>query len=183
MGIAPAPRGVPQIKVTFNMDTNGTLSVEAEDTKDTSRSQRITIENRGGTRLTKEELDDIIREAEKFKAFDDEKRKTIQSKNDLENYSYQIRNTLDDSKFNFDDSEKEKLGNLCKEVIEWIDNNPNAEREEYEGKRKELDDIWKPIITKAYGQQPSAGPMPNMEQPQQYAENADHCGPRIDEVD
>jgi L1 cell adhesion molecule like protein len=181
MGIAPAPRGVPQIKVTFNMDTNGTLSVEAEDTKDASRSQRITIENRGGTRLTKEELDAIICEAEKFKAFDEEKRKTIQSKNDLENYSYQIRNTLDDSKINFDDGEKEKVNSVCKEVIEWIDDNPNAEREEYEAKKKELEDIWKPIITKAYGQKSTAsaaagnGPMPNMGQ--------QHCGPRIDEVD
>eukprot|EP00481_Brizalina_sp_1-RS-2013_P000859 TRINITY_DN204_c0_g1_i2.p1 TRINITY_DN204_c0_g1~~TRINITY_DN204_c0_g1_i2.p1 ORF type:complete len:212 (+),score=64.56 TRINITY_DN204_c0_g1_i2:145-780(+) len=75
MGIPPAPRGVPQIKVTFNMDANNILTVEAQDTKDTSRKDKITIEERNGTRLTKEELEEKIREAEMFAAQDDEKKK------------------------------------------------------------------------------------------------------------
>merc|ERR1712244_171622 len=85
MGIPPAPRGVPQIKVTFNMDANNILTVEAEDTKDKSRKDKITIENRSGTRLTKEELEEKIKEAEMFKAQDDEKKKTVMAKNELEN--------------------------------------------------------------------------------------------------
>merc|ERR1712113_633057 len=186
MGIPPAPRGVPQIKVTFNVDTNGVLSVDAKDTKDESRSQSIKIESRGGTRLTEEELKKIIEDAEKFKAQDDEKRKIIQAKNDLENLSYQIRNSCDDSKLNIDQSDKDKLQKLCKETIEWIDNNPNAEKEEYEYKKKELEDAWKPIITKAYGQ---GGATPNMGNPSQPSpqdfgdEKANHAGPKIDEVD
>eukprot|EP00481_Brizalina_sp_1-RS-2013_P000858 TRINITY_DN204_c0_g1_i1.p1 TRINITY_DN204_c0_g1~~TRINITY_DN204_c0_g1_i1.p1 ORF type:complete len:201 (+),score=74.80 TRINITY_DN204_c0_g1_i1:67-603(+) len=100
MGIPPAPRGVPQIKVTFNMDANNILTVEAEDTKDASRKDKIKIEERNGTRLTKEELEEKIKEAEMFAAQDDEKKKTVMAKNELENFTYQVRNTLDDSKFN-----------------------------------------------------------------------------------
>eukprot|EP01083_Nonionella_stella_P177708 625431_1 len=181
MGIPPAPRGVPQIKVTFNMDTNNILTCEAEDTKDNSRKDKITIENRSGTRLTKEELEEKIREAEMFKAQDDEKRKVVQAKNELENFTYQVRNTFDDSKFNFDENDKDKLTKLCKEIIDWIDNNPNAEREEYEHKKKELEDIWKPIISKVYGGQQQGG-MPNTQQQPQYNNDA-HNEPRIDEVD
>jgi L1 cell adhesion molecule like protein len=173
MGIPPAPRGVPQIKVTFNVDTNGVLSVDAKDDKDGSRSNRITIESRGGTRLSQDELDEIIRNAEKFKADDDEKRKVVQSRNDLENYCYQIRNTLDENKIGIEENEKKKLQDLCQEIIEWIDMNPNAEKEEYEAKKKELEELWKPIITKVYGQQQHAT----------NDENANHSEPRIDEVD
>eukprot|EP01083_Nonionella_stella_P031986 87545_1 len=90
MGIPPAQRGVPQIEETFNVDANGVLSVDAKDTKDSSRSNRITIENRGGSRLSESELEDIIRDSERFKAEDEEKRKVIQAKNDLENYAYQV---------------------------------------------------------------------------------------------
>ena len=177
MGIAPAPRGVPQIKVTFNMDANGTLTVDAEDTKDGSKRERIKIEQRGGTQLTKEELDKIIKDAELFKAQDEEKRKTIQSKNDLENLSYQIRNTCNDGKLNIGQQDKDKLNKSCADIIEWIDNNPNAERDEYEAKRKELEDIWKPIITTAYGQQQQHQAQSNAN------DNASYAGPKIDEVD
>merc|ERR1711920_1163568 len=175
-GIPPAPRGVPQIKVTFNVDTNGVLSVDAKDTKNESRSHRITIESRGGTRLTEDELQEIIK--------DDEKRKTIQSKNDLENYSYQIRNTCDDQKFNISENDKEKVSDLCRETINWIDNNPSAQREEYEAKRKELEDVWKPIISAAYGQQQGAAPNMNNGDQQSFGDdNANHSEPKIDEVD
>eukprot|EP00488_Nonionellina_sp_1-RS-2012_P002279 TRINITY_DN42_c0_g1_i2.p1 TRINITY_DN42_c0_g1~~TRINITY_DN42_c0_g1_i2.p1 ORF type:complete len:452 (+),score=196.05 TRINITY_DN42_c0_g1_i2:343-1698(+) len=177
MGIPPAPRGVPQIKVTFNVDTNGVLSVDAKDTKDDSRSKRITIENRGGTRLSQDELDDIIKNAEMFKAEDEEKRKVIQAKNDLENLSYQIRNSLDDAKLNFDAKDKEKMSKLCGDVIDWIDNNAHAEKEEYEAKKKELEHVWRPMISNAYGEQSQQGGDANANA------NANHSEPRIDEVD
>merc|ERR1712157_193293 len=113
-----------------------------------------------------------------------EKRKTIQSKNDLENYSYQIRNTLDDQKFNISENDKDKVSDLCREIITWIDNNPSAQREEYEAKRKELEDVWKPIISAAYGQQQGAASNTNNDNQQPFGdENANHSGPKIDEVD
>merc|ERR1712045_609824 len=167
-----------------NVDTNGVLSVDAKDTKNESRSHRITIESRGGTRLTEDELQEIIKDAERFKAEDDEKRKTIQSKNNLENYSYQIRNTCDDEKFNISQNDKDKMNNLCQETINWIDDNPSAEREEYEAKRKELEDVWKPIISAAYGQQQGAAPNMNNGDQQSFGDdNANHSEPKIDEVD
>merc|ERR1712113_757930 len=186
MGIPPAPRGVPQIKVEFNVDANGVLSVSAKDTKDESRSQSIRIESRAGTRLSEDEIKKIIEDAEKYKAEDEEKKKTIQAKNELENIAYQIRNTCDEGKVQIDQEDKDKLDKLCKETIEWVDNNPNAERDEYEHKKKELEDIWKPIITAAYGQGQGQG-MPNMpnmnDMPQANNHNGDTSGPRIDEVD
>ena len=182
MGIPPAPRGVPQIKVEFNVDANGVLSVSAKDTKDESRSQSIRIESRAGTRLSEDEIKKIIEDAEKYKAEDEEKKKTITAKNELENIAYQIRNTCDEGKVQIDQQDKDKLTKLCKETIEWVDNNPNAERDEYEHKKKELEDIWKPIITKAYGQ--SGQGMPNMPNDMpQGNHNGDTSGPKIDEVD
>merc|ERR1712053_10078 len=82
-----------------------------------------------------------------------EKRKTIQAKNDLENVAYQMRNTLDDAKFKdlIKEDDKKKVQDAVKETIDWVDANPNAEREEYEAKKKEIEDIWRPIITAAYG--------------------------------
>jgi len=99
MGIPPAPRGVPQIEVTFDLDANGILSVSARDKKKYFKYQKkITINQQKG-RLSQEEIDRIVEEAEKYKAEDEEKRKQVQAKNDLENFVYQMRNTLDDSKF------------------------------------------------------------------------------------
>jgi L1 cell adhesion molecule like protein len=161
MGIPPAPRGVPQIEVTFDLDTNGILSVSAKDKKNPSLSNKITIDQQKG-RLSQEEIDRIVEDAEKYKSEDEVKRKTIQAKNDLESFSYQMRNTLDDAKFKdlIKAEDKEKVGKAVKEAQEWVDNNPNAELEEYEAKKKELEDMWKPIITAAYGGAQGAGGMP-----------------------
>merc|ERR1712241_1635574 len=174
MGIPPAPRGVPQIEVTFNVDTNGTLSVEAKDTKDHSRSHHVTIESRGGIRLSEEELAQIIRDAERFKAEDEQKMKVIAARNDLESYCYQIRNCCDDEKMaqNIGADDRERVSKLCRETMEWIDDHPNAEQEEYEEKKKALENQWKPIISSAYGQQ--------QQQPQQ---ESNPTGPIIDELD
>lgn len=176
MGIPPAPRGVPQIQVSFNLDTNGVLSVDAKDTKDASRSKRITIENRGGTRLSEAELDEIIKNAEKYKAEDEEKRKVIQAKNDLENYAYQIRNSAEDTKLNLKKEDKERVLKACEDVIHWVDANPNAETEEFEAKKAELEAVWKPIIGNVYGSSAA-----NHEQSPN--DNTNHSGPKIDEVD
>merc|ERR1712019_270041 len=151
-GIPPAPRGVPQIEVSFDLSANGILSVNAKDKKG-SASGKITIESQKG-RLSEDEINKIVADAEKYKAEDEEKRKTIQAKNELENMAYQMRNTLDDAKTKdmIKDDDKKKVQDLVKETIDWVDANPNAEREEYESKRKEIEEVWRPIITAAYGQ-------------------------------
>merc|ERR1740129_2347777 len=107
----------------------------------------------------------IVADAEKYKAEDVEKRKTIQAKNDLENVAYQMRNTLDDAKFKdlIKAEDKEKVQGLVKETIDWVDANPNAKREEYEAKKKDIEEVWRPIITAAYGAQGGGGGgMPGM---------------------
>merc|ERR1712152_69803 len=96
-GIPPAPRGVPQIEVTFDLNANGILSVTAKDKKNAANSAKITIDSNKG-RLSEDEINKIVADAEKYKAEDEEKRKTIQAKNELENMAYQMRNTLDDAK-------------------------------------------------------------------------------------
>merc|ERR1712173_482813 len=114
---------------------------------------------------SEDEINKIVADAEKYKAEDEEKRKTIQAKNELENMAYQMRNTLDDAKTKdmIKDEDKKKVQDLVKETIDWVDANPNAEREEYEAKRKEIEDVWRPIITAAYGAQGGApGGMPGM---------------------
>merc|ERR1740116_693418 len=97
----------------------------------------------------------MIADMIEFRADEDEKRKTIQAKNELENIAYQMRNTLDDAKFKdmIKDDDKKKVQDLVKKTIDWVDANPNAEREEYEGKKKEIEEVWRPIITAAYGAQ------------------------------
>lgn len=175
MGISPAPRGMPQIEVTFDLDANGILSVTANDKKNTTNSVKITIDSNKG-RMSEEEINKIVADAEKYKAEDEEKRKTIQAKNELENMGYQIRNTLDDAKFKdmIGDDDKKKVRDLVKETIDWMDTNPNAEREEYENKKKEIEEVWRPIITAAYGQVPKQNCTDN---------DKVYTGPKIDEVD
>jgi L1 cell adhesion molecule like protein len=189
MGIPPAPRGVPQIEVTFDLDANGILNVSARDKKNTSNTKKITIDQQKG-RLSEDEIKKIVEEAEKYKAEDEEKRKTIQAKNDLENYAYQMRNTLDDEKFKkiLKEDDRKKVEKAVKDTVDWVDGNPNAEKEEYDSKKKELEDLWKPIITEAY-KKTGGGPggMPNMgnfgQQAQSDNTNTSSSGPKIDEVD
>merc|ERR1719229_1543642 len=191
MGFPPAPRGVPQIEVTFDLDANGILSVGAKDKKNASISNK--------SRLSEEEIQHIVAEAEKYKAEDEEKRKTIQAKNELESVAYQMRNTMDDEKFKdlIGEEDRKKVQDAVKETIDWVDANPNAEREEFESKKKEIEDLWRPIITKAYGQQGGQGGMPDMSgmggmggMPDMgnfggaaAPSGGDTSGPKIDEVD
>merc|ERR1712048_437119 len=192
-GFPPAPRGVPQIEVTFDLNANGILSVSAKDKKNASVSSKITIDSNKG-RLSEDEINKIVADAEKYKAEDEEKRKTIQAKNELENMAYQMRNTLDDAKTKdmIKDEDKKKVQDLVKETIDRVDANPNAEIEE----------VWRPIITAAYGAQGGApggmpgmggmpgggmpggmGGMPGMGNFGGAQGGGDASGPKIDEVD
>ncbi|KAG2210532.1 hypothetical protein INT47_002474 [Mucor saturninus] len=149
-GIPPAPRGVPQVEVTFDVDANGILNVSALD-KTTGKSNKITITNDKG-RLTKEDIERMVNDAEKYKAEDEAAAARIQAKNGLESYAYNLRNTLQEEKVStkLEAADKEKLDAAVKEAIEWLDNSHEASKEEYESRQKELEEVANPIMMKLY---------------------------------
>jgi L1 cell adhesion molecule like protein len=162
-GIPPAPRGVPQIEVTFDIDANGILNVSAVD-KSTGKSNKITITNDKG-RLSKEDIEKMVNEAEKYKQEDELLKKKIEAKNGLENYCYSVRGSLKDEKFKdkFSAEERTKLEALCDGALKWIEANPEAHAEQYEKQQKDIEEYYNPIITRIYQQTggPSAeGGMP-----------------------
>jgi len=150
-GIPPAPRGVPQIEVTFDVDANGILNVSAVE-KGTGKSNKITITNDKG-RLSKEDIERMVSEAEKYKEEDEQEASRIAGKNGLESYSYSLKNTLSEEKFKekVSDDEREKLEKAINETIEWLDSNQTAVTEEYGDKQKELEGVANPILMKFYG--------------------------------
>ncbi|KAI8258537.1 Heat shock 70 kDa protein [Colletotrichum sp. SAR11_239] len=156
-GIPPAPRGVPQIEVTFDVDANGIMNVSAVE-KGTGKSNKIVITNDKG-RLSKEEIERMLAEAEKYKDEDEAEGQRVAAKNGLESYAYSLRNTLSDSKVDekLDADDKEKLKAEIDKVVTWLDENQQATREEYEDRQKELEGIANPIMMKFYG---SAGGPP-----------------------
>jgi len=150
-GIPPAPRGVPQIEVTFDVDSNGIMNVSAAD-KTTGKSSKITITNEKG-RLSKDEIERMVNEAEKFKQDDEVVREKIQSKNGLENYAFSLRNSANDDalKDKFEAGDKQKLETAIDETLKWLDHNQEATKEEFEHKQKELEGLAMPIMSKLYG--------------------------------
>merc|ERR1711920_490808 len=164
-GIPPAPRGVPQISVAFDIDANGILNVSAED-KTTGKKNKITITNDKG-RLSKEDIERMVQEAEKYKEEDEAHSRKIEAKNALENYAYNMRNTLNDDgiKDKIDASDKETLEKAINDAIAWLDSNQMAEQDEFEDKLKELEGICNPVVQKLYaagGGGGMPGGMPDM---------------------
>jgi heat shock 70kDa protein 1/2/6/8 len=147
-GIPPAPRGVPQIEVTFDIDANGILNVSAED-KSTGQKNKITITNDKG-RLSKEDIERMVGDAEKYKKEDEDARNKIEAKNGLENYCFSMKNTVNDANMKIDAGDKAKIEAAVKEALDWLDKNQTAEKEEFEHKQKEVEAICTPIITKMY---------------------------------
>ncbi|KAF0272142.1 hypothetical protein FOG51_03523 [Hanseniaspora uvarum] len=156
-GIPPAPRGVPQVEVTFDIDANGILNVSAVE-KGTGKSEKITITNDKG-RLSQEEIDRMVSEAEKYKEEDEKEAKRIQSKNQLESMAYSLKNTLSEAGDKLDEADKKTLEEKCSEVISWLDDNTTATEEEYSDKQKELEAVSNPIMQKLY----AAGGAPGAE--------------------
>nr|GEZ16073.1 heat shock cognate 70 kDa protein 2-like [Tanacetum cinerariifolium] len=223
-GIPPAPRGVPQITVCFDIDANGILNVSAED-KTTGQKNKITITNDKGRlskeeiekmitvcfdidangilnvsaedkttgqknkititndkgRLSKEEIEKMVQEAEKYKSEDEEHKKKVEAKNALENYAYNMRNTVKDEKIGekLTPGDKKKIEDAIDEAIAWLDANQLAEADEFEDKMKELENVCNPIIAKMYqgGAGDAAGGMD--EEP---APSGGGAGPKIEEV-
>uniref|UniRef100_A0A803QAX3 Heat shock protein 70 n=1 Tax=Cannabis sativa TaxID=3483 RepID=A0A803QAX3_CANSA len=138
-GIPPAPRGVPQVNVVFDIDANGILNVSAED-KTAGVKNKITITNDKG-RLSKEDIEKMVKDAERYKAEDEEVKRKVEAKNGLENYAYNMRNTVRDEKFGekLDKSDKEKIEKAVEEAIRWLEGNQLAEVDELEDKLKELE--------------------------------------------
>merc|ERR1719203_1639940 len=147
-GIPPAPRGVPQIEVTFEIDANGILNVAALD-KTSGNVESITITADKG-RPSQEEIDEMLRAAEEFAEEDARMAETVQAKNSLESAAYNLKNQLEDE-------EKETLFEAANDVIDWLDDNVDADRDDYKEKQQEFDDIVQPILKDFYQENPSAG--------------------------
>merc|ERR1712172_454823 len=149
-GIPPAPRGVPQIEVTFDIDANGILNVSATD-KSTGKENKITITNDKG-RLSKEDIEKMVNEAEKYKAEDEKQRDRISAKNGLESYCFNMKSTMDEEKVKsaISESDKKKIEEKCDECIKWLDANQMGEKDEYEDKQKEVEAVCNPIIQSLY---------------------------------
>ena len=151
-GIPPAPRGVPQVEVTFEIDANGILQVSAED-KGTGKSEKITITAEKG-RLSEEEIERMVQEAEEFAEEDKLMKEKIDKRNGLESYAYNLKNTLEDEekglKDKIDEEDAEAIETAIQEVLDWLDENQEAEAEEYDEKQKELEGVANPIMQKVY---------------------------------
>ena len=182
-GIPPAPRGTPQIEVTFDVDANGILNVSAVE-KAGGRSEKITITNDKG-RLSKEEIDRMVDESEKFKEDDDKQKEKISAKNGLESYCFNIKSSVEDSniKDKLSESERKMVTDKCNETIEWLERNQMAEVEEFKDKQKELENTFNPIIKKLYGNNQQAGAANCGGQSGQNFGAQMNGGPNIEEVD
>ena len=183
-GIPPAPRGVPKIVVTFDVNTDGILNVSAKD-ETTGKSQNITITNEKG-RLSQEEIDRMVKDAEENAEDDRKNKERIESKNDLENYLYSVKSSINDEnlKDKLTEDDRSTIESLLDEKLKWLDENQLAEKEEYEHNKKDAEEVIMPIMTKLYQ---SAAPdmgqgMPDMGQgmPDNETFTAE---PSIEEVD
>ena len=194
-GIPPAPRGVPQIEVAFDIDANGVLNVAAEDKSGSGKKSNITITNDKG-RLSKEEIEKMVSDAEKYKEQDDELRGKIEGKNSLESYVYNLKNTISDEKLKdkLSDEDKQTVETLIEETTTWMEQeNTDVSKEEYEAKQKDIEEVVNPIMQKLYqdGEQGMPGGMPDMSgmpggMPDMSGmpnEETNSGGPTIEEVD
>lgn len=149
-GIPPAPRGVPQIEVSFEVDANGVLQVSAED-KGTGKSEKIAVTAEKG-RLSEEDIERMVQEAEDYAEEDKKVKDRIDARNGLESYLYNLKNTLDDEekgdKISAED--KKELQDIIDETLDWLDENPEADKEDYDGKQKEVENIANPIMRQFY---------------------------------
>lgn len=186
-GIPPAPRGVPKIEISYDIDANGILQVTAVD-KTTGKTNKITITNDKG-RLSKEDIDRMVREAERYADDDKKQKERVEAKNHLESFAYNMRNTMKEENIasKLSDSEKQKINEAIDSALRWVESNPNAEKEEFDQKQKALEEIVQPIMAKMYQQgdgMPQGFPQGGFPQggfPQGGSTGGN--GPTVDEVD
>jgi L1 cell adhesion molecule like protein len=171
-GIPPAPRGTPQIEVVFDLDANGVLNVNATD-KAGGKSNKITITNDKG-RLSKEDIERMVSEAEKYKEEDSRHKERIDARNGLENYIYSVKNSTAESKEKLSDEERSTIDAACKESLAWLESaNAETETADYAAQQKKLEGIVAPIVAKLYGQEGQSTTTPS----------DSGSGPTVEEVD
>jgi len=149
-GIAPAHRGVPQIEVTFDIDANGILNVSAVD-KATGKENKVTITN-DGSRLTKEDIEKMVADAEKYKAEDELVHKKIEARNSFEHYCFQMKSTLNEEKLKdvLTDEEKRNIEAWANSGLQWLEGNTDADADAIESQKKELEAKFSPIMQRIY---------------------------------
>ncbi|GJW25585.1 luminal binding protein 5 [Tanacetum coccineum] len=150
-GIPPAPRGTPQVEVTFEVDVNGILNVKAEG-KASGKLEKITITNEKG-RLSQDETDRMVKEAEYYAEKDKKEKEKIEARNVLETYIYNMNSQINDRDKladKLEEDEKEKIETATKEGLKWMEDNQSAEKEEYDEKLKDVEAVCNPIITAVY---------------------------------
>ena len=172
-GIPPMARGQPQIEVSFDVDANGILNVSAAE-KSTGKSQKITITNDKG-RLSKDDIERLVEESDRYAAEDKAKAEVVIAKNELENYLYNMRNSMKDEKHsaNLDEDDKSKMNFLIDEGLAWLEANTESTKDGYEVKKKELVEALNPFLVKMYGASDYS----------KAAEESVHGGPAVEEVD
>merc|ERR1712184_138278 len=150
--IPPAPRGVPQIEVTLDVDANGILNVSAVE-KGTGKAEKITITNDKG-RLSKEEIERMVNESERYKGEDGQQRERVTAKNGLESYIFNLKSSIENEqvKKNLSSEELSTIQSSLEAALQWLDSNQLAEKEEFEDKQKEVEQVWRPLASKVYGQ-------------------------------
>ena len=178
-GIPPAPRGVPQIEVSFDVDANGILSISAAD-KGTGKLETLTITSEKG-RLSDAEIERMVREAEEFADQDEAERQKVQARNELEAYLYNLKNSITDSlEGKIGAEEKETLSKTVEDALIWLEDHPAAEKDEYDSKQKEVEQVANPIIKRAYE---SAGGAAGVVPPEDDFMGEDVDGVDVEEVD
>lgn len=168
-GIPPAPRGVPKIDVTFDIDANGILNVSALESS-TGKSKKITIKNDKG-RLSKKDIERMLEEADRYKEEDKRQRERVASRNRLESYVFSVKQAVDDAGSKMSKNDSNKVLKECDNVMNWLDSNQMADRDEYEYKLQEITKICSPIMTKLH--RDGGG----------NNRSGDQDGPTIEEVD
>lgn len=180
-GIPPAPRGVPKIEVTFDIDANGILNVSAED-KSTGKSEKIRITNEKG-RLSKEEIERMVKEAEKYADEDAKQRDRIQGRNELEGYVFNVKQAAEEHGDKLSSAEKDQVLEKCKETLRWLENNQLAEKEEIQYKMTEVQKACSPIMAKLHGGAGGGGAADPGQGGRAGGRKGGDGGPTIEEVD
>ncbi|CAG9812617.1 unnamed protein product [Phaedon cochleariae] len=171
-GIPPAPRGVPKIDVTFDLDANGILNVSALENS-SGKSKKITIKNDKG-RLSQRDIERMLSEAETYKEEDEKARERVASRNNLESYVFGVKQAIEEAGSKLSDEEKKRVRSECDGCMGWLDNNTMADKEEFEYKMKEMTKVCGPIMAKLHGSGRSSGGQTSGDQ---------DGGPVIEEVD
>jgi molecular chaperone DnaK (HSP70) len=180
-GIPPSPRGVPQIEVSFDVDANGILSISAAD-RGTGKSETLTITSEKG-RLSEEEIERMVAEAEEFAEQDAAEKAKVQARNELEAYLYNLKNSITDTlQGKLSDDDKSTLTTTVEGALVWLEDNPAAEKDDYDEKQKEVERVANPILKKAYESAGAAGGEGDDDFLGEDLDGVDD-GPSVEEVD